>query len=112
MPPPVLTTLEAYTSASYFTQRLAAVLLSILASLALFLSAIGLYSVIAYGVARCRREIGVRMALGATRGGILRLVVRACRLAPASPSAWRSRSRWRARSVRCCSASGRSTQPH
>src|SRR5262245_49045695 len=55
--------------------QLAATLLTILAGLALVLSAIGLYSLMAYGLARRRREFGVRLALGATRGSILRLVV-------------------------------------
>jgi predicted permease len=56
--------------------RSGATMFAALGGLALVLAGIGLYSVIAYGVAQRRQEIGVRIALGATFGGVVRLIVR------------------------------------
>jgi macrolide transport system ATP-binding/permease protein len=58
-----------------YTQRLAATLIAIFGAIALFLAAIGLYAVMSYSVSQSTRELGLRMALGAGAGDLLRLVV-------------------------------------
>jgi predicted permease len=66
---------EEFLSQSILVRRLSMLLVVLFGAMALFLSAVGLYGLVAYVVSRRVREFGVRAALGATPADLLRLVV-------------------------------------
>jgi predicted permease len=75
LPPPLVTTLEQTTAVMLLPQRVAVAVTGVLGVLGLLLAAVGIYGVLSFSAAQRSSEIGIRLALGALRRDILRLVV-------------------------------------
>lgn len=76
LPVPMVRSLSAAMSFSLVPQRVAAMIAGSLGLVGLLLATVGLYGIVAYTVGQRRREIGIRMALGAARGDVQRTVLR------------------------------------
>jgi predicted permease len=87
-------TMEEHIRSAYFLPRVAATLFGVFGAIGLVLAAVGLYGVMSYAVSRRRREIGIRMAMGARTGAVEGLIVRqgmtlaAIAVALGWPAAW------------------------
>ena len=97
---PKLTSIETQISNSIAAPKFVMVLLAVFTALALALAAVGLYGVLAYAVAQRTREIGIRMALGASQARIARsVVIRGVMLAAVGAAAGIALSIWGTRLI-------------
>jgi putative ABC transport system permease protein len=75
LPEPVVSTLESRLASRLSKDRFASLLAQLFAAVALLMTATGVYGVVSWAVGHATREIGIRMALGATHGRLLRDVL-------------------------------------